>query len=141
MDYFDSSVLVAAISEDDPDHESAGAAWDNAERRVLYAHGILESFATLTGKRHPASLSPNDANAVISDYVGVANIFQFTAKQLLALLAGTHRLGVRGGAVYDDMHLCAARQCGADRIFTLNKRHFVAIAPDLADHILHPGEI
>lgn len=141
MDYFDSSVLIAAISEDDIDHAFAGAAWDESDGRVLYAHGILETFAILTGTRHPASLTPNEANTVIGEYVQSAETLQFSPKQLLRLLEKAQRLGVRGGAVYDYMHVSAARECNAARIFTLNRRHFVAIAPDLADRIFHPGGI
>lgn len=140
-DFFDSSVLVAAISEDDPEHESAGVAWDNAAGRVLYAHGISETYATLTGKRHPACLTPDDAIAAISEYAESVEIVQFSPLELLALLKETRRLGIRGGAVYDYLHICAARKAGASRIFTLNKRHFTAIAPELAPRIFHPGDI
>lgn len=141
VDYLDSSVFVAALSEDDPEHESAGTVWDTATKPVLYAHGLLEVYSTLTGKRHPACLDPDEAATAIAEYADTVEIIQFTPQELLTLLGETRRIGVRGGAVYDYMHLCAARKAGADRIFTLNKRHFMAIAPDLASKIFHPTDL
>ena len=35
---------------------------------------------------------------------------------------------VRGGAVYDYLHLVAARKAGVERIVTLDLRHFRALA-------------
>ncbi len=142
-DYFDSSVFVAAVSEDDPDHESSGRAWDSAIDPVFYARGLLESFATLTGKRHPTCLAPDEAAAVISGTLEntAVEIIQFTPLEIITLLQKARRHGVRGGAIYDHLHLCAARKAGVDRIFTLNKRHFTAIAPDLAPRIFHPEEL
>jgi predicted nucleic acid-binding protein len=34
-DYFDSSVLVAAISKEEPNHESCTAAWLAADARIF----------------------------------------------------------------------------------------------------------
>jgi predicted nucleic acid-binding protein len=142
-DYFDSSAFVAAVSEDDTAHDAALAAWKSAVNPVMYAHGLLESYSTLTGKRHPACMAPDEATAVIAgnmERIGV-EIIQFTPLEIINLLKKARGHGARGGAVYDYMHLCAARKAGAERIFTLNKRHFAAIAPDLAPKILHPSEL
>ena len=41
--------------------------------------------------------------------------------------AAQHR-GVRGGAIYDWLHLAAARKAGAEVFYTLNLRDFQALA-------------
>lgn len=142
-DFFDSSAFVAAVSEDDIDHTAALRAWSESGRRVMYAHGLLECFSILTGGRHPASLPPAEAATLIAENMiaGDVEIIQFSGEEILEFMRNAHRCGVRGGAVYDFMHVCAARKAGASRIFTLNKRHFTAIAPELAPQIFHPVDI
>jgi len=46
--------------------------------------------------------------------------------------------GARGGAIYDLLLLACARKVKDQRIYTLNQRHFVALAPDLAARIAVP---
>jgi predicted nucleic acid-binding protein len=142
-DYFDSSVLVAAIAKEEPNHRSCTDAWQGSDYRIFLLHGVLESFASLTGGKKPhLRLTGKSATTVLS---GNLEDFQvemvaFDVHETMALLADAQASGVRGGAVYDYLHLCAARKAGADRIFTLNKRHFMAIAPDLAPKIFHPAD-
>ena len=142
-DYFDSSAFVAAVSEDDTAHDAALAAWKSSAHPVMYAHGILESYSTLTGKRHPACMAPDEALTIITGNTekGGVEVIQFAPREIITLLHDVRRRGIRGGAIYDYMHLCAARKAGAERIFTLNKRHFMAIAPDLTPKIFHPSEL
>jgi predicted nucleic acid-binding protein len=139
-DFFDTSVLIGAVTEDDIEHEACFRVWRLAEKPILYAHAILESFSTLTGGRHPARLSPAEASGLLSENLRTkqASIIQFSPQEILSLVQKARSRGVSGGAVYDYMHLCAARKSKADRVYTLNKRHFVAIAPDLADRIVTP---
>jgi len=142
-DFFDSSVLVAALSEDDVAHPESLKAWKNAQPPILYAHALLETFSTLTGRRHPAQLTADEAILVISRNLERAEpkLVEIPPQEIIDLLHIARQSGVRGGAAYDYMHLCAARKSGASRIFTLNKRHFTAIAPDLSPIIFHPTEI
>jgi predicted nucleic acid-binding protein len=143
IDYFDSSTLIAAVSEDDVEHAAASKAWRAAKHRVMYAHGLLEAFAVLSGGRHPAGLAPAEAASLIAANLeeGRVRVVQISAAEVNSLLAQVQRSVVRGGAIYDFMHVCAARKAKADRIFTLNTRHFLAVAPDLGGRILHPSEL
>jgi hypothetical protein len=40
-------------------------------------------------------------------------LIQFSGREILTLMENARRRGVRGGAVYDYMHVCAARKAGA----------------------------
>jgi predicted nucleic acid-binding protein len=142
MDFFDSSTFIAAVSEDDPDHEASARAWRLSKKRALYAHALLETFSILSGGRHPAALTPGDAAELIRLNVSTRGVrlIDIPSAAILDYLPGAERAGVRGGAVYDFMHLAAARVSGAKRIVTLNVRHFVAAAPDLAPIIVHPAD-
>ena len=46
---------------------------------------------------------------------------------------------VPGGQIYDALLLDCARKFEADRIYTLNLRHFRRLAPDLAPRVVAPG--
>jgi predicted nucleic acid-binding protein len=65
-------------------------------------------------------------------------LVSLTPTEIAAALKTAASVGARGGAIYDVLLLAAARKCGADRIHTLNYRHFAAFAPDLRDR-LHDG--
>ena len=51
-----------------------------------------------------------------------------TGQQMMAALAECESRGVRGGAVYDWLHLAAARQAGAQSLVTLDRRDFQALS-------------
>lgn len=143
IDFFDSSVLISLLSANIPEHKSCSDVWDGSTDRVIYSHGILETFSQLTGGRLGEAIPPDLASDAIRVNLSADTVkfISFDANGLFTCLAAARRHGVRGGAIYDYMHLCAARQAGADRIFTLNKRHFIAIAPDLALKIFHPSDV
>ena len=47
---------------------------------------------------------------------------------MLAALAECESRGVRGGAIYDGLHLAAARKAGAEIFFKLDLRDFRSLA-------------
>lgn len=51
-----------------------------------------------------------------------------TERDVMAALAQAQSRGVRGGAVYDYLHLVAARKSGAEVLVTLDSKHFAALA-------------
>lgn len=142
-DFFDSSVIIGMIFADCPEHAGCAKAWTSSSHKVVYSHGLLETFCQLTGGRLGEPLPPDMAAKSIALNVNSEGVQVLTleAEEVLDFLGNARRHGVCGGAVYDYMHLCVARKAGADRIFTLNKRHFTAIAPDLTPKILHPEEL
>ena len=50
-----------------------------------------------------------------------------TGKQTLAVIADSERRGARGGAIYDLLHLAAARKAGVETLVTLDVRDFQAL--------------
>ena len=137
--YFDTSILIAAFVEDERHHEACAEILAGAEDGVILAHGMAECFSILTGGRLSVKLSAEIAARLLE--VNVANrlkIVTLTPKETLQVLKSAQTHGVRGGGIYDAMHLAAARKSEADEIFTLNIRHFHAFAPDLMDRIKAP---
>lgn len=135
-EFFDSSSLLAAMIEDEPGHETALAALASTRDGYASTHSLAECFATLTGGRISSRLAPAVAAEMVE--VNVAErltLVSLTQAETAAALRTAASVGARGGAIYDVLLLAAARKCRADRIHTLNHRHFTAFAPDLRDRL------
>lgn len=84
-------------------------------------------------------ISPDTAAKVIEhNIVNCMEVVALTARETLDTIKNAQANGVRGGGIYDALHLAAARKVNAEEIYTLNLRHFQAFAPDLADRIREP---
>lgn len=134
----DTSVLVAAIYADEIHHEACSDLLDRAEL-ALYSHGINETFSTLTGGRQSIRMSPSTAMSLLeNDYLPGLALVTLPPGRQLAALREAERRGVRGGAVFDYMHLVAARHIKASRIYTLNLPHFKAFHREGDPEIVSP---
>ncbi len=91
-------------------------------------HALAEAFAVLTGRRHGRRLNPSTAVQLLeASVLPFVPVVALTAKDVTAALADCQSRGVRGGAVYDLLHLVAARKAGADTLLTLDMRDFQAL--------------
>ena len=90
---------------------------------------MAKVFSALTGGRLGRRLTPAMAASLVTEsllpYVAVQSL---SGKDLMAALQDCGKRGARGGAVYDWLHLAAARKAGAEVFFTLNLRDFQALA-------------
>ncbi len=124
----DSSVVLASLDADEPRH----AACDRlvaAGGHVLYVHALAETFSVLTGGRAGRRLRPAVAAALLEGSVlPFVQIVTLSGKETMAALADCEGRGVRGGAVYDFLHLAAARKAGVERLLTLDVTHFQALS-------------
>lgn len=126
--YLDSSVLVAALIEDEPAHDSCLHLL-RGKGLVAWTHALAETFATLTGGRLGIRVSPAIAAQLIEDsLVPRVRLIELGGAELVEGIRGSKAVGARGGAIYDLMHLTAARKASAKSLYTLNTRHFEAIA-------------
>jgi predicted nucleic acid-binding protein len=139
IEFFDSTVLVAAMVEDEEHHESCAQALEAAEEGYASVHSVAECFATLTGGRLGVRLSPTDVARLIRHNVcDHLSLVSLSPADYMKLLDSAGPAGARGGAIYDMLLLACARKAKARKIYTLNQRHFSALAPDLADKIACP---
>lgn len=128
----DSSVVIASLDADEPAHAACDRLLATGGH-FLFAHGLAEVFSILTGSRLGRRLSPRLVVELIDDSVlPFVELVHLTGRETLATLAETERRGVRGGAVYDLLHLAAARKAGAQALITLDTRDFQAL--------LRPGD-
>lgn len=134
----DTSVLVAAIVESEPFHRECRRLVVNGGHQFL-AHGLAETFTTLTGGGKPYRMPPDAACALIEeDYVPDLKITSLTPPETLRAMRECKHRGVRGGAIYDFLHLVAARKVKAARLYTLNVSHFSAFHRAGDPEVIHP---
>jgi predicted nucleic acid-binding protein len=126
VDFIDTSVLVAAIVASETDHPACDQLIDRGNLG-FYVHGLAEAFSTLTGGRKALRLSPQQAAEIVeADYVPYLHITTLTPGEALAAMRDCHSRGVQGGAIFDYLHLVAARKGKAARLYTLNTSNFQA---------------
>ena len=138
MNYFDTSVLVAAVRSYEPGHAESLRAMEKGG--VTSSHAMLEAFAILTGGQSHPRLTPSLAAKVLAGsceqrFKPVA----LTWKEIHAMLAETQARGIRGGAIYDYQHLVCARKAGASSLLTLNVRDFLSFAREGDPKIERPS--
>lgn len=120
----DSSVLVAALAPDQDRHAECLALLMEGESAV-YSHACLETFSTLTGGKLGVKVGADLAARLLSETVlPRVHVIELGIEELLAALHLTRQQGVRGGGVYDYMHLVAARKAEADILYTIHLSDF-----------------
>ena len=83
----------------------------------------------MSGGRHNRRLRPALVAQLIEHSVlPFVELVHLTGKETMAVIADCDRRGVRGGAVYDLLHLAAARKAGTEALMTLDLRDFQALS-------------
>lgn len=124
----DTSVVLASLDPDEAHHQACDQLLAQGGH-LLYAHALAETFSILTGGRQGRRLRPATAAGLIKDSVlPFVQLVSLSGREVVAALETADARGVRGGAVYDLLHLAAARKAGAARLLTLDRRDFQALA-------------
>jgi predicted nucleic acid-binding protein len=124
----DTSVVIASLDADEPHHAACDQLLSAGGHR-LFAHALAETFSILTGSRMGRRLGPDTAADLIESAVlPFVELVHLTGRETMAALSEAPRRGARGGAIYDWLHLVAARKAGVDALVTLDRRDFEALA-------------
>ena len=134
----DSSVIVAAIDGEDPDHPACRRLLLSAKFSIQ-AHALSETFATLTGGRLAIRVPATDAASLLRRWVAPRlAVTTLAPDDLLLAFDESSARGVRGGALYDYLHLVAARKARAPVLYTLNVSDFRSFHRPGDPEIVHP---
>jgi predicted nucleic acid-binding protein len=132
--FLDTSVLVAAVVKQHASHERAFAVLERIlnqlDEGIISAHSLAEMYAVLTKLPPPYRHSPEQALLSIEE--NVCKHFKtvgLVGSEYAALLREAAGTGIQGGAVYDALLLKSAAKAGVTAIYTLNLKHFQALAP------------
>lgn len=136
--YLDSSVLVASLLPDDPDHAACDALLTQGVCCTT-PHALNETFATLTGGRLGIRVDADVAARMIREsIVPCVRFVELLAGDIVEAHATARKHGVRGGGIYDYMHLIAARKQQADILYTINLSDFLHLHREGDPEIRHP---
>jgi len=121
----DSSVLVAALVSDEHRHAECLARLLEGGN-CIYSHALLETFSTLTGGKLGVRVTADLAARMLSETIlPRVSVIELSSGEIIASLAIAQSRGVRGGGVYDYMHLVAAKKANVATIHTLNLDDFM----------------
>ena len=96
---------------------------------ALYVHALAETFSILTGGRLGRRVNAEAATRLLDQSVlPFVSVQSLSGKDVMVALSECEARGVRGGAVYDLLHLAAARKAKAEVLLTLDGRNFRAFA-------------
>ena len=124
-DLLDSSVLIAALIPDEPGHAESLALLKRGDC-AIYLHALHETFSTLTGGRMAIRVDAGVAARMLRESISPqVTVVALTTDEVLDAIDTARRHGVRGGAIYDYMHLVAARKANAATLHTLNLDDFL----------------
>jgi predicted nucleic acid-binding protein len=128
--YLDSSALLCSVLPDDPDFAACDTLLAQ-EGNWTSSHALNEVFATLTGGRLGVRIDADVAAAMIREsIVPCVRFIEISVEDVVTAQGNARQQGVRGGAIYDYMHLVAARKAGVERLITLNLNDFNILRRD-----------
>ena len=133
----DTSVLIAAVIKQHVAHERAFAVLERVhgqkDEGIISVHSLAEMYAVLTKLPPPYRHTPEQALLSIEEnVVKHCKTIGLAAGEYVALLREAVVARIQGGTVYDALLLKAAVKANAEVIYTLNLKHFQAIAPATA---------
>jgi len=132
---YDTSVLVAVAIADHPRHEVCNRFFNEGRSGhhdiLVCSHSIAELYSSLTRMPVKPMISPGSARQIIKkNCLEGTRIVELHEDDYSKALDLALDLNLSGGMIYDVLLFVAARQAKADRIATLNVRHFSRICPD-----------
>lgn len=139
---FDTSVLVAALVEDHPEHPRA-VAWLRAPKgvaRIASTHAFAETWAVLTAMPIEPRISGQVALTALQRLGQIVSFLPPENTTYAAAAARCSSLGLRSGAIFDALHLICAESAHATCLLTFNERDFVRLAETSSPRIVVPSD-
>ncbi len=137
---FDTSVLVAALVDEHPQHERALACFvaglNEGIERCCTTHSLAECYSTLTSLPLRHRIQPSEARQLIeANLADGLSILEIPGSAYMESIASVADLGLRSGIIYDALHLASAEAAGCDRFYTFNLKDFERLKPTSVDVI------
>ena len=132
--FLDTSVLVASVIQQHDSHARAYAVLDRVQTKkdegFVSAHSLAEMYAVLTKLPPPMRHTPEQALLSIEEnVVKHFKIASLSGSDYTGLIREAALAGIQGGTIYDAVLIRCAAKTEAEKIFTLNLKHFQNVAP------------
>ncbi len=133
--FLDTNVLLASVLERHADHQRAfpvlKRVHEGKDEGYISAHSLAEVYSNLTKLPPPFRHSPEQALLSIEENVlKHFKIVSFAANDYALLIREAALAHIQGGTVYDALLLKCASKAEVSQIYTLNLKHFEAVAPE-----------
>jgi predicted nucleic acid-binding protein len=130
--------------EEEEHHGAALRALASSADGFTSTHAVAETFATLTSGRLEVQPTPAEATQVIdANVIRRLQVVDLGLSDYQQAMRNSQMVGARGGAIFDMLHLQAARRGAAKRILTLNVVVGLqdAAVKELRDRLLNPSPL
>jgi len=140
--FFDTSVLVAVVVDQLPQHERALEVFANFcesdNEGICSTHCLAECYSTLTALPLARRIQPHEAWQIIEEnFTKKLTVLDLKRSLYLKTLRRVSQLGLRSGVIYDALHLACAEQAKCDQLYTFNLRDFKKLNP-VGPNLLSP---
>ncbi|MGB3788640.1 MAG: PIN domain-containing protein [Phormidesmis sp.] len=125
---FDTSVVVAASLPQHPRYvpcfAQLRAAKDKQVQGHLSTHSLAEIYSVLTRMPSKPRMLPQDVRLLIDHQLHYLEAVSLESDSYRAAITQMSVLNILGGGIYDALIAQAALKISADRLLTLNPKHF-----------------
>lgn len=133
----DTSVLTSELLESHSEHSRCIGWLERARGReielLIASHSLAELFSILTRAPFQPRISPSAARQLIQIVTEDATeVITLSAEDYLLVIRDLSAIGLSGGIVYDALIARAAEKARADRLVSLNAKHFQRLWPTAA---------
>jgi len=138
--FFDSSVLIAALWEGHVHHQPSFRRFESAavRRSSCAVHTLAEVYAVMTALPLKPVIPPEQGLLFVEELRSRLTTISLTVDEYHATIRGASDRGLVGGRIYDALLLRCAEKANAEVIYTWNLKHFRSLAPHLAARIETP---
>ena len=140
MEFFDTSVLIAAFWGGHRDHQVSVKLLGTATKKqsACAVHTLAEVYAVMTALPVKPILPPEQVLLFVQEVRDRLTLVSLTETEYFETIQKTAESGFTSGRVYDALLLRCAAKVKAQTIYTWNLKHFQVIAPQQADRIRTP---
>ncbi len=139
---FDTSVIVAALLPQHPSHPPCfihlQAAKSAQIKGYLSTHSLAELYSVLTRMPSQPRISPKDAKRLIENNLKYLETVVLDQADYQTAIVQMTALNLPGGGIFDALIAQAALKSAADRLLTLNPKHFTRLGTELAQIVYVP---
>ena len=126
MNYFDTSVFIAAFQQTHKQHVVAlkTLAAVDKQNAGCSSHSLIEIYSVLTRIPPPLRLTAEDGLAVVELVQSKVTTVSLTPTEYLTTIRNASTRGIVGGAIYDAIHIQCAKKLDAARNLHFQCRRF-----------------
>jgi len=140
VNFFDTSVLVAAVSVQHVHHTSSLKVYLAAHKKqaACAAHSLAEVYSTLTRMPGRQRMECDQALLLLDDIQRRIAAVALNAEEYYSAIAAAAAEGIGGGTIYDALIARCALKVRATTIYTWNVDHFRRCGPEVAKRVRTP---